>query len=446
MPPSLSLFLIGMLTGAKQDKPQWASVLFQPVLKAYPTQDSCMNSLNKQLHIFNCQKAQTHELPMKLQYQPFASNFILNALLGKITNIDSIYHSHKPTLQMAILLLWTEPALDKLSTANSPWPKRNLLPLLGGTLQYYYKGYNRNQAPNKSINARTGKTTRTFSTHHLHPKCHMIQHPSKEAEAKWGNGCLPEGEWRCKYTIQYHRNSNTASQIPTNIHLCLHYVGLPQGLPHIHETSCHMHNGLCQHSDDKYTVTRYEPSRRTQKYAQTHQIATTFNNASTHIIRWCPPFLPVSKDTHAGSRWTIFTAHRCTYTEQSTHNSSKYMKSSTYQFHMVMYQLNTNQKQIYRSYIWQNTSSHEYRAAVLNMPSCKWAILQNRCTISSSHKPPIRHNGPICQEWPRKRSTVFPICISYTTYIPTHCKHVKPMDLHLKKHYTSINHNIVLAW
>ena len=37
MPPSLSLFLIGMPTGAKQHKSEGESVLFQPVLKAYPT-------------------------------------------------------------------------------------------------------------------------------------------------------------------------------------------------------------------------------------------------------------------------------------------------------------------------------------------------------------------------------------------------------------------------
>ena len=70
--------------------------------------------------MFNHQKALAHELLMKLQYQPFASNFILNALLGEFTNIDSIYQSYKLTIKMAIQLLWTEPALNKLSTADSP--------------------------------------------------------------------------------------------------------------------------------------------------------------------------------------------------------------------------------------------------------------------------------------------------------------------------------------
>ena len=69
----------------------------------------------------------------------------------------------------------------------------------------------------------------------------MVHHPSKEAEAKWGNGCPPEGQQRCKYAIQYHRYSNTVSQISSNIHLYPQYSGLPQGLPHIHETGHHTH-------------------------------------------------------------------------------------------------------------------------------------------------------------------------------------------------------------
>ena len=47
--------------------------IFQPVLKAYPTQHSwiitaniSIGELNKQLHMFNHQKALAHELLMKL--------------------------------------------------------------------------------------------------------------------------------------------------------------------------------------------------------------------------------------------------------------------------------------------------------------------------------------------------------------------------------------------
>ena len=140
--PSFILFLIGMVTGGKQDKPQWESIPFQPVLKAYPTWHSwiitmhiSLGNLNKQLCMFYHQKALAHELLMKLQYQTFASIFVLNAVLGEFTNIDSIYQSYIPTIQVAIQLLWTEPVLNKLSPADSPWPKGSLLPFLGDALQ-----------------------------------------------------------------------------------------------------------------------------------------------------------------------------------------------------------------------------------------------------------------------------------------------------------------------
>ena len=80
-------------------------------------------------------------------------------------------------------------------------------------------------------------------------------------------------------------------------------------------------------------------------------------------------------------------------------------------------------------------------ATVLNMPPCKWKIFQNRCTISISHKSTYMHSSPKCQEWPGNRSTVLPVCISYTSYIPIHYDHIKPVDLHFNTHHTRISHN-----
>ena len=86
--------------------------------------------------MFNHQKALTSELLIKLQCQPFTSKFVLNALLGEFTNFASIYQWFKQTLWMAIQLLQTEPALNKLSPTDSPWLKRSLPPFLGDALQW----------------------------------------------------------------------------------------------------------------------------------------------------------------------------------------------------------------------------------------------------------------------------------------------------------------------
>ena len=70
--------------------------------------------------MFNHQKALAHQLLMKLQHQMFTSNIVLNALLGEFINIDSIYQLYRPTIQMAIQLLQTEPVFNKLSPTDSP--------------------------------------------------------------------------------------------------------------------------------------------------------------------------------------------------------------------------------------------------------------------------------------------------------------------------------------
>ena len=132
-----------MLTGTKNDKPQDKYVLFHLVLKAYPKWDSwvitshiSLGDLNKHLCIFDHQKASAYQLLMKLQWQPFTSSFVFNALLGEFPNIDSIHQSYRPTIWMPVQLLWTEPVLDKLSPANCPWPMRSLLPFLRDALQW----------------------------------------------------------------------------------------------------------------------------------------------------------------------------------------------------------------------------------------------------------------------------------------------------------------------
>ena len=70
--------------------------------------------------MFNYQKALAQELLMRLQCQPFASNFMLNALLGEFSNINNIYKSFEPMIEIAIQLLRTEPVLDVLITSDNP--------------------------------------------------------------------------------------------------------------------------------------------------------------------------------------------------------------------------------------------------------------------------------------------------------------------------------------
>ena len=133
------LFFIETLAERKQDTPQCESVLFHPVLKAYPTHHSwiitahiSLGDLNRQLCMFNHQKTLAYQLLVKLQDQPLASQLVINALLDKFSNIVNIYESYKPTIRSAVQLLKTDS--ENVSLPENLRSKRSLLPLLGDSL------------------------------------------------------------------------------------------------------------------------------------------------------------------------------------------------------------------------------------------------------------------------------------------------------------------------
>ena len=264
---------------------------------------------------------------MKLQSQTFTSNFVLNTLLGEITNIDSLYQSYRPTIQMAIQLLQTKPVLNKLSHADSPWPKRSLLTLIQRcTTMVNRDSHNEGCARNKQwIYQLIQEQTKQQETLVHVISILIITKCATQVNRQKLNEVMDalQKTNEAVNTLLNNTDILTVSQIPTDIHLFPYYTSLPQILPHVHETSCHTHNGLHWCSYDQHIVTKHTSSRRTQKYAQTHQISTNFNNA-----------------------------------------------------------------QIHRSHIWWNISSHDYQATVLDISSCKWTILQNRFTIPTSTNPP----------------------------------------------------------
>ena len=62
--------------------------------------------LDRQLHMFiQQQKTLAHQLLVKLQDQPLASQLVVNALMDGFTNTDNIYDSYRPTIKSAVWLL-----------------------------------------------------------------------------------------------------------------------------------------------------------------------------------------------------------------------------------------------------------------------------------------------------------------------------------------------------
>ena len=113
------------------------SVIFQPVLQAYPTWHSwiitahiSLGNLECHWKTFNRQLARTQQLLHSLDQQPSGPTQLLSTLQVELSNIEDIYNSGKTTIISAI----------KLLQSNQPQThihhRRSLLPFLGDALSW----------------------------------------------------------------------------------------------------------------------------------------------------------------------------------------------------------------------------------------------------------------------------------------------------------------------
>ena len=113
------------------------SVIFQPVLQAYPTRHSWIITVhislgNLECHwkLFKRQLTRTQQFLRSLEQHPSASTQLLTTLQLELSNIQDIYKSSKTTITSAINLL----------NSNQPQTitqcKSSLLPFLGTTLSW----------------------------------------------------------------------------------------------------------------------------------------------------------------------------------------------------------------------------------------------------------------------------------------------------------------------
>ena len=119
------------------------SVIFQPVLQAYPTCHSwiitahvSLGHLKHHWKFFNGHLARTQQLLHFLDQQPSAPTQLLSTLLVEHTNIEDIYNSYKTTIISTINLLQTNPSFDGRSQSYFCY-RRSLLPFLGDALRWF---------------------------------------------------------------------------------------------------------------------------------------------------------------------------------------------------------------------------------------------------------------------------------------------------------------------
>ena len=131
-----TLFMLIPTTNSSRKKLE-ESVIFQPVLQAYPTCHSwiimahiSLGSLENHWKAFNRQLVRTWQLLCSLDQQPLVQMQLLSTLQVELSNIKDIYNSGKTTIISAI----------KLLQSNQPQThihhRRSLLPFLGDALSW----------------------------------------------------------------------------------------------------------------------------------------------------------------------------------------------------------------------------------------------------------------------------------------------------------------------
>ena len=119
------------------------SVLFQPVLAAYPTRHSWiisahinLGTLHKPMHMFNRQKNIVREMISKLRNHPDDTIKPLQPLQVKLDNLHSLFMADKPVFSSTRSIHWTQPSFDRKPVPPLGRKKRSLLPFLSSALKW----------------------------------------------------------------------------------------------------------------------------------------------------------------------------------------------------------------------------------------------------------------------------------------------------------------------
>ena len=130
------------LTTASTTKEIGESVLFQLILKAYPTCHSwiftahvSLGHLERHWKYFNRQVDKTCQLLQFLSHCPATRTQLLSPLQVELDIINDMYNSCRPTIISAINLLNTDPSFDGHVNSNTHH-KRSLLPFLSNALRW----------------------------------------------------------------------------------------------------------------------------------------------------------------------------------------------------------------------------------------------------------------------------------------------------------------------
>ena len=256
------------------------SILFQPVLKAYPityswiiTAHVSLANLKKQWRMFVQQMGITQQLLNSLQQKSLAPTYTLSALQAELTHLDSIYTSYKPLILMATQLLSREPTFNGISPFNRH-TRRSLLPFLGGVLSWLTGITTPKDA--RSIKNRVNQLIamqhwqQETTTYYLHFKCYQVCHSGEQATHQPSDGCSRKDTSGWHQTLQHHHFTLHQPELPADCTSHPLHSGKPKRFTILYETSGHACDGLHRHSYNWYTITSCTLSRRSLENVNTH--------------------------------------------------------------------------------------------------------------------------------------------------------------------------------
>ena len=119
------------------------SVLFQPILAAYPNRHSWiisahinLGTLNKPMHMFNRQKNIICDMISKLRNHPDDAIEPLQPLQVELDNLHSLFMAYKPVFSSAMSILQMQPSFDGKPIPPSGRKKWSLLLFLSSALKW----------------------------------------------------------------------------------------------------------------------------------------------------------------------------------------------------------------------------------------------------------------------------------------------------------------------
>ena len=304
------------------------SVLFQPVLKAYPIHHSwiitahiSLENLEKKWRMFIRQMDRTQLILNSLLQMPLAPTHLFSMLQTECTNLDSIYTSYKPLILAAGQLLMKEPSFDGVLASNKHM-RRSLLPFLGDALSWLT-----GTAMTKDVSSIKKRVNQLIATQHNQQETlvHVISflnitRYATQVNRQHINIVMNAAERTHQdvttlYNIMHLLYSSLSYQ-QIMLHICS--SSKPQRFPLLYERSHHTYNGLHWCSHNQNTFTSCTTSRGSQKNAITHWRNTSFDHALTSFIRSYTSFLQIPIHPCFDCRWAIPITNQCTHTRSHT--------------------------------------------------------------------------------------------------------------------------------